>query len=62
MKYIGMIHFKDDDYEVATATTLEEITKLGIAGWVKYDEITINGTHIHCYRKPKRFRKIGKAS
>jgi integrase len=57
MKYIGMINFKDDDYEVATVTTLEEVTKLGIAGWVKYDEITINGVHIHCYRKPKRFRE-----
>jgi integrase len=24
MKYIGMIHFKDDEFEVTTATTVEE--------------------------------------
>jgi integrase len=57
MKYIGMIDFKNDDFEVATATTVEEITKLGIAGWVKYDEINFNGTQMHFYKKPKRFAK-----
>jgi hypothetical protein len=55
MKYIGMIHFKDDQYETTTATTVEEILKLGQAGWIKYDELAINSTTIHCYRKPKRF-------
>jgi integrase len=55
MKYIGMIHFKDDQYETTTATTIEEISKLGVAGWNKYDEITINGMQVHFYRKPKRF-------
>ena len=51
MKYIHMIHFKDDDYEVATATTVEEIKQLAHAGFQKFDEL--NG--IHVYRKPKRF-------
>ena len=37
------------------AITVEEIRALGKAGWVKYDEITLNGTQIHFYRKPKRF-------
>jgi hypothetical protein len=55
MKYIGMIQFKDDQYETTTATTIEEILKLGQAGWVKYDEITFNGMTVHYYRKPKRF-------
>ncbi len=55
MKYIGMIQFKDDQFETTTATTVEDILKLGQAGWVKYDELAINGTTIHCYRKPKRF-------
>jgi hypothetical protein len=55
MKYIGMIQFKEDQFETATATTQEEIEKLGQAGWSKYDEITINATQVHFYRKPKRF-------
>jgi len=55
MKYIGMIQFKDDQFETATATTIEEIQKLGQAGWTKYDEITVSGVQMHFYKKPKRF-------
>jgi hypothetical protein len=51
MKYIHTIQFKDEDFEIATATTEEEIKQLGQAGFVKYDEM--NG--IHFYRKPKKF-------
>ena len=51
MKYTQLVNFKDDDYEVTTATTKEEIKNLGKAGFMKYDEQ--NG--IHFYRKPKRF-------
>lgn len=29
MKYISMIHFDDKDFEVATASTLEEVKQLG---------------------------------
>ena len=53
-----MIEFKDEDYEVATATTTEEIQALGVAGWQKYDEATFNGITIHFYRKPKRFSRL----
>jgi len=51
MKYIGMLQFKDDDFEVATATTIEEIKQLAKAGFQKFDEL--NG--IHVFRKPKKF-------
>lgn len=51
MKYTQLVDFKDDDYEVTTASTEEEIKTLGRAGFMKYDEQ--NG--IHFYRKPKRF-------
>lgn len=55
MKYIDQtVQFKDDDYDVQTATTIEEIKNLGVAGFVKFDEI--NG--VHFYRKPKRFRAL----
>jgi integrase len=51
MKYIGMLQFKDDDFEVATATTVEEIKQMAQAGFQKFDEL--NG--IHVFRKPKKF-------
>ncbi len=51
MKYTQLIEFKDSDYDVTAATTVEEVKKLGEAGFEKYDEF--NG--IHLYRKPKRF-------
>jgi integrase/predicted RNA-binding Zn-ribbon protein involved in translation (DUF1610 family) len=54
-KYIHAIQFKDQDYEVAQATTPEEILALGKAGWQKFDEVIIAGVQIHFYRKPKRF-------
>ena len=53
MKYIGMIHFKDDEFEVATATTIEDAQNLGKAGFQKYDEFS----GVHLYRRPKRFSK-----
>jgi integrase len=59
MKYIGAIDFKDDEFEVATATTDEEIKKLGASGFVKYDERRIGETVISYYRRPKRFSKYG---
>jgi len=55
MKYIHTIEFKEEDFEETVATTPEEIRQLGKAGWAKYDEITVNGTQMHFYRKPKRF-------
>ena len=54
MKYIHTMQFKDDDYEIATATAQEEVKQLGIAGFVKYDEMK----GMHFYRKPKKFRRL----
>ncbi len=51
MKYIHMIHFKDDEFDVATATTVEEAKQLAAVGFEKFDEVQ----GIHVYRKPKRF-------
>ena len=51
MKYIHMICFKDDEFDVATATTVEEIKQLATAGFEKFDEIN----SIRIYRRPKRF-------
>jgi len=51
MKYIHPIQIRDDEFEIATATTPEEVKQLGQGGFVKFDEM--NG--IHFYRKPKRF-------
>jgi integrase len=54
MKYIHMVHFKDpEEFEVASATTAEEVKQLAAAGFEKVDEI--HG--IHVFRRPKRFRK-----
>ena len=50
MKCIHTIQFKDDDFEIATATTPEEIKQLGQSGFVKYDEMK----GMHFYRKPKK--------
>jgi len=55
MKYIHTIEFKEEDYEETVATTPEEVRQLGKAGWAKYDEMMVNGTQMHFYRKPKRF-------
>jgi hypothetical protein len=56
LKYTQLVEFpEEEEYEeVATATTDEEIKKLGLAGFQKYDERTMNGTIISYYRKPKR--------
>jgi len=51
MKYIHMIQFKDDEFDIGIATTVEEIKQLLSAGFEKADEL--NGVHI--FRRPKRF-------
>jgi hypothetical protein len=55
MKYIHVRKFEAKEFEETTATTVEEIRNLGKTGWVKYDEMTVNGIQIHFYRRPKRF-------
>jgi hypothetical protein len=53
MKYIGMINFKDDEFEVTTATTMEEAKKVLTA---EFDYVTEkNG--IMLFRRPRRFSK-----
>ena len=58
MKYIHTINFAESELETTTATTPEEILELRKSGWQKYDEMTINGTEIHFYSKPKRFQGL----
>jgi hypothetical protein len=54
MKYIGMINFKDDEFEVTTATTADEAKTILAAG---FDYVTEkNG--IMLFRKPKRFKSL----
>ncbi|HJW66115.1 MAG TPA: hypothetical protein VJ507_04945, partial [Candidatus Bathyarchaeia archaeon] len=56
MRYIHTIQFKvDEDFDVTSAITLEDILALGKLGWQKYDEVVFNGVAYHCYRRPKRF-------
>lgn len=54
MKYIHMIEFKDDEFDVATATSVEKVKQLVSAGFEKSDEI--NG--IHVFKRPKRFQRL----
>ena len=59
MKYIARINWKlNQDFDVATATTDEEIKNLGASGFQKYDERTIGATHISYYRRPQRFGSV----
>jgi len=55
MKYIHTIVFREEDCEETLATTPEEVRQLGKAGWLKYDEMAVNGMQMHFYRRPKRF-------
>jgi integrase len=56
MKYTQLIEFKDDDYDVATATTVEEAKTLLAAGF-EQQTVPINGAVL--FRKPKRFVSLG---
>jgi len=51
MKYTQLVQFKDDEFEVATATTVEEAEEVLIAG---FDYVT-QKDGIMLFRKPKRF-------
>lgn len=56
MKYIDRnLEFKNDDYETTSAVTLEDILKLGQAGWIEYSVLKTNSVEYHCFKKPKRF-------
>jgi hypothetical protein len=51
MKYTQLIQFKDDEYDVATATTIEEAKTIVAAG---YDYVT-EKQGITLFKRPKRF-------
>jgi predicted ATPase len=52
MKYTQLVHFKEDEFDVATATTVEEAKDLLAIG---FDHITEkNGVML--FRKPKMFK------
>jgi hypothetical protein len=51
MKYTQLIQFKDSEYEVATATTIEEAKAVLSAGF----EYVTEKNGIMLFRKPKRF-------
>lgn len=53
VKYTHLVHFKDDEFDVATATIVEEAKELAATG---FDYFTMmNGIQI--FRKPKMFEK-----
>jgi len=58
MKYIQMLNLEDDEFEVTSATTVDEIKKLGMVGWIKYEEATVSGVQLHLYKKQKRFSNV----
>jgi hypothetical protein len=55
VKYTHLVHFKDDEFDVATATTVEEAKELATTGFDYFT--TMNGVQI--FRKPRCFKSIG---
>jgi hypothetical protein len=55
LKYIRMIHFEDNEFEVATATTVEEAEEILTA---EFDYIT-EKSEVMLFRGPKRFSLYG---
>ena len=53
MKYIGMIDFKENEFEVATTTDLDGAKKILSAGF----EYILERNGIMVFRRPKRFSK-----
>lgn len=51
LKYTQLVHFKDDEFDVATATAVDEAKELLAAG---FDYIT-EKNNIVLFRRPKRF-------
>ena len=62
MRYIGKIQFKSDDFETTSATTVEDILRLGEEGWKEYSVVKINSIEYHCFKKPKRFSSYARNS
>jgi len=54
MKYISILQFKDDEFEVTTATTVDEAKQVLSNG---FDYIT-EKSGVLLFRRPKRFRGL----
>jgi hypothetical protein len=52
IKYTHLVQFKDDEFDVATATTIEEAKELLGVG---FDYVT-EKNDIMLFRRPKKFR------
>ena len=55
LKYTHLVNFEDDQFDVATATTVEEAKELASTGFQHFT--TMNGIQI--FRKPKLFQTYG---
>jgi hypothetical protein len=55
MKYTQLIQFKDDEYEVATASTVAETKQVLTAGF----EYVTEKNGIMIFGKPKRYVSVG---
>ena len=54
MKYIGMIHFEDNFYDVTTATTVEEAKQILCTCF----DYAAEKNGIMLFRRPKRFASV----
>lgn len=52
VRYTHIVHFKDDEFDVATATTVEEAKELATVGF----EYITTMKGIQIFRKPKMFQ------
>jgi hypothetical protein len=57
LKYVHTIEFKHEDYMETVTTSPEEVRALGKAGWIKYDEMTVNSVQM----RSKRSRNVSAA-
>ena len=54
VRYTHLVHFHDDQYDVATATTVEEAKELAATGFQYFT--TMDGIQI--FRRPKLFENV----
>jgi len=52
---IGRIQFQNQNFETTSASTVEDVLKLGSQGWIEYAVVKISNVEYHCFKKPKRF-------
>jgi len=41
--------------ETTSASTVEDILRLGKEGWIEYSVVKVSNVEYHCFKKPKRF-------